>query len=117
MLITTNRSKIMFEAEYKQITLLVLIVCSRLAYFVILCVFVLRYGVELIYKKQPLIRARGVSYCKNLLSPRFEHSEGKIAQFFFMRFHLDYFCLNIFLFSKSWSFSLIPDIPLSVKLT
>lgn len=38
---------------------------------------------ELIYKKQPLIRARGVSYCKNLLSPRFEHSEGKVAQFFF----------------------------------
>lgn len=37
---------------------------------------------ELIYKKQPLIRARGVSYCKNLLSPRFEHSEGKVAQFF-----------------------------------
>lgn len=35
-----------------------------------------RYGVELIYKQQPLIRARGVSYCKNLLSPRFEHSEG-----------------------------------------
>lgn len=28
------------------------------------------------YKKQPLIRARGVSYCKNLLSPRFEHTEG-----------------------------------------
>lgn len=38
--------------------------------------FDLRYGVELVYKKQPLIRARGVSYCKNLLSPRFEHSEG-----------------------------------------
>ena len=35
-----------------------------------------RYGVDLIYKKQPLIRGRGVSYCKNLLSPRFEHSEG-----------------------------------------
>ncbi|KAI3492942.1 hypothetical protein L1887_42437 [Cichorium endivia] len=35
-----------------------------------------KYGVELIYKKQPLIRGRGVSYCKNLLSPRFEHSEG-----------------------------------------
>ncbi|GMH17328.1 hypothetical protein Nepgr_019169 [Nepenthes gracilis] len=34
-----------------------------------------KYGVELIYKKQPLIRGRGVSYCKNLLSPRFEHSE------------------------------------------
>ncbi|KAL6982180.1 Dicer-like protein 1 [Sarracenia purpurea var. burkii] len=34
-----------------------------------------RYGVELIYKQQPLIRGRGVSYCKNLLSPRFEHSE------------------------------------------
>jgi hypothetical protein len=32
--------------------------------------------VELIYKKQSLIRGRGVSYCKNLLSPRFEHSEG-----------------------------------------
>ncbi|XP_047089263.1 endoribonuclease Dicer homolog 1 [Lolium rigidum] len=36
-----------------------------------------KYGVELVYKKQPLIRARGVSYCKNLLSPRFEHSEAK----------------------------------------
>uniref|UniRef100_A0A0D9VNU3 Endoribonuclease Dicer homolog 1 n=1 Tax=Leersia perrieri TaxID=77586 RepID=A0A0D9VNU3_9ORYZ len=35
-----------------------------------------KYGVELIYRKQPLIRARGVSYCKNLLSPRFEHSEA-----------------------------------------
>ncbi|CAH1411951.1 unnamed protein product [Lactuca virosa] len=35
-----------------------------------------KYGVELMYKKQPLIRGRGVSYCKNLLSPRFEHSEG-----------------------------------------
>ncbi|KAF8379890.1 hypothetical protein HHK36_027355 [Tetracentron sinense] len=34
-----------------------------------------KYGVELIYKKQPLIRGRGVSYCKNLLSPRFENSE------------------------------------------
>lgn len=36
-----------------------------------------KYGVELIYKKQPLIRGRGVSYCKNLLSPRFEHSEAR----------------------------------------
>ncbi|XP_027353057.1 endoribonuclease Dicer homolog 1 [Abrus precatorius] len=35
-----------------------------------------KYGVDLIYKQQPLIRGRGVSYCKNLLSPRFEHSEG-----------------------------------------
>ncbi|KAI3825989.1 hypothetical protein L1987_00028 [Smallanthus sonchifolius] len=35
-----------------------------------------KYGVELMYKQQPLIRGRGVSYCKNLLSPRFEHSEG-----------------------------------------
>ncbi|KAK4394559.1 Endoribonuclease Dicer1, partial [Sesamum angolense] len=34
-----------------------------------------KYGVDLRYKQQPLIRARGVSYCKNLLSPRFEHSE------------------------------------------
>lgn len=34
-----------------------------------------KYGVDLVYKKQPLIRGRGVSYCKNLLSPRFEHSE------------------------------------------
>ncbi|XP_059651179.1 endoribonuclease Dicer homolog 1 isoform X2 [Cornus florida] len=34
-----------------------------------------KYGVELINKQQPLIRGRGVSYCKNLLSPRFEHSE------------------------------------------
>nr|XP_010934025.1 endoribonuclease Dicer homolog 1 [Elaeis guineensis] len=36
-----------------------------------------KYGVELIHKKQPLIRGRGVSYCKNLLSPRFEHSEAR----------------------------------------
>ncbi|OIW21387.1 hypothetical protein TanjilG_02532 [Lupinus angustifolius] len=35
-----------------------------------------KYGVELIYKQQPLIRGRGVSYCKNLLSPRFEHGEA-----------------------------------------
>nr|XP_016481139.1 PREDICTED: endoribonuclease Dicer homolog 1 [Nicotiana tabacum] len=34
-----------------------------------------KYGVDLVYKKQPLLRGRGVSYCKNLLSPRFEHSE------------------------------------------
>ena len=61
---------------------------------VTLGVFILRYGVELIYKKQPLIRARGVSYCKNLLSPRFEHSEGKAMHFFFMRFHLYYFSLK-----------------------
>ncbi|XP_073295374.1 endoribonuclease Dicer homolog 1 isoform X1 [Primulina huaijiensis] len=38
-----------------------------------------KYGVELIYRQQPLIRARGVSYCKNLLSPRFEHSDGHDA--------------------------------------
>ncbi|KAL5572243.1 hypothetical protein UlMin_021840, partial [Ulmus minor] len=36
-----------------------------------------KYGVELIYKQQPLIRGRGVSYCKNLLCPRFEHAEGE----------------------------------------
>ncbi|MQL77205.1 hypothetical protein Taro_009609 [Colocasia esculenta] len=36
-----------------------------------------KYGVELMYRKQPLIRGRGVSYCKNLLSPRFEHSEAR----------------------------------------
>ncbi|XP_062091269.1 endoribonuclease Dicer homolog 1 [Humulus lupulus] len=36
-----------------------------------------KYGVELMYKQQPLIRGRGVSYCKNLLSPRFEHAEGE----------------------------------------
>ncbi|XP_050238979.1 endoribonuclease Dicer homolog 1 [Mercurialis annua] len=35
-----------------------------------------KYGVELMFKQQPLIRGRGVSYCKNLLSPRFEHSES-----------------------------------------
>ncbi|KAK8945029.1 hypothetical protein KSP39_PZI007693 [Platanthera zijinensis] len=35
-----------------------------------------KYGVDLMYKKQPLIRARGVSYCKNLLSPRFEHTDA-----------------------------------------
>lgn len=38
---------------------------------------IIRYGFELKFKQQPLIRGRGVSYCKNLLSPRFEHSEGK----------------------------------------
>ncbi|KAK6239622.1 hypothetical protein QUC31_005091 [Theobroma cacao] len=36
-----------------------------------------KYGVELRHKQQSLIRGRGVSYCKNLLSPRFEHSEGE----------------------------------------
>ncbi|XWS46323.1 hypothetical protein CRYUN_Cryun14cG0055500 [Craigia yunnanensis] len=36
-----------------------------------------KYGVQLRCKQQPLIRGRGVSYCKNLLSPRFEHSEGE----------------------------------------
>ncbi|XP_027068549.1 endoribonuclease Dicer homolog 1 [Coffea arabica] len=35
-----------------------------------------KYGVHLIFKQQPLIRGRGVSYCKNLLSPRFEHAEA-----------------------------------------
>lgn len=35
-----------------------------------------KYGVELIFKQQPLLRGRGVSYCKNLLSPRFEHSDS-----------------------------------------
>ncbi|KAL3639558.1 Dicer-like protein 1 [Castilleja foliolosa] len=35
-----------------------------------------KYGVNLMYKQQPLIRARGVSYCKNLLSPRFDHKDG-----------------------------------------
>uniref|UniRef100_A0A0E0K826 Endoribonuclease Dicer homolog 1 n=1 Tax=Oryza punctata TaxID=4537 RepID=A0A0E0K826_ORYPU len=40
-----------------------------------------KYGVELIYRKQPLIRARGVSYCKNLLSPRFEHSDAREGDF------------------------------------
>ncbi|XP_023539589.1 endoribonuclease Dicer homolog 1 [Cucurbita pepo subsp. pepo] len=35
-----------------------------------------KYGVELVYKHQPLIRGRGVSYCKNFLSPRFEHAES-----------------------------------------
>ncbi|KFK42493.1 hypothetical protein AALP_AA1G000600 [Arabis alpina] len=33
-----------------------------------------KYGVDLDYKQQPLIKGRGVSYCKNLLSPRFEQS-------------------------------------------
>uniref|UniRef100_A0A803NSH1 Uncharacterized protein n=1 Tax=Cannabis sativa TaxID=3483 RepID=A0A803NSH1_CANSA len=37
-----------------------------------------KYGVELMYKQQPLIRGRGVSYCKNLLSPRFEHAEVQL---------------------------------------
>lgn len=44
-----------------------------------------RYGVDLMYKKQPLVRARGVSYCKNLLSPRFEHSEGMLFVIKFYR--------------------------------
>lgn len=35
-----------------------------------------KYGVDLKYKRQPLLRCRGVSYCKNLLSPRFVHSEA-----------------------------------------
>lgn len=35
-----------------------------------------KYGRELRCKKQPLIRGRGVSHCKNLLSPRFESTEG-----------------------------------------
>lgn len=43
--------------------------------------FLYRYGVELTYKQQPLIRGRGVSYCKNLLCPRFEHGEGMILLF------------------------------------
>ncbi|XP_010474687.1 PREDICTED: endoribonuclease Dicer homolog 1-like [Camelina sativa] len=33
-----------------------------------------KYGVDLNRKQQPLIKGRGVSYCKNLLSPRFEQS-------------------------------------------
>ncbi|CAN8306466.1 unnamed protein product [Cochlearia groenlandica] len=33
-----------------------------------------KYGVNLNCKQQPLIKGRGVSYCKNLLSPRFEQS-------------------------------------------
>ncbi|MBA0605106.1 hypothetical protein Godav_017717 [Gossypium davidsonii] len=40
----------------------------------------LKYGVELSCKQQALIRGRGVSYCKNLLSPRFEHSEGELEE-------------------------------------
>lgn len=35
-----------------------------------------RYGVELVCTKQPLLRGRGVSHCKNLLSPRFETCDG-----------------------------------------
>lgn len=35
-----------------------------------------KYGRELKCKRQPLIRGRGVSHCKNLLSPRFESTEG-----------------------------------------
>lgn len=44
-----------------------------------LCCYLCRYGVELVCKKQPLLRGRGVSHCKNLLSPRFETSEGKLS--------------------------------------
>ncbi|KAL2603175.1 hypothetical protein R1flu_025955 [Riccia fluitans] len=40
------------------------------------CVVFGLYGVELVCKKQPLIRGRGVSHGKNLLSPRFESSDG-----------------------------------------
>nr|ASZ84523.1 putative abnormal suspensor 1 [Juniperus phoenicea] len=39
-----------------------------------------KYGVKLVYKKQPLIRGRGVSYCKNLLSPRFETTESNAEE-------------------------------------
>lgn len=39
-----------------------------------------KYGRELRCKKQPLIRGRGVSHCKNLLSPRFESTEGNIEE-------------------------------------
>ncbi|CAA0826798.1 Endoribonuclease Dicer homolog 1 [Striga hermonthica] len=39
-----------------------------------------KYGVDLVFKQQPLIRARGVSYCKNLLSPRFDHSDGRDSE-------------------------------------
>ncbi|KAH7306984.1 hypothetical protein KP509_22G041000 [Ceratopteris richardii] len=35
-----------------------------------------KYGRDLRCKKQPLIRGRGVSHCKNLLSPRFECTEA-----------------------------------------
>lgn len=45
------------------------------------------------YKQQPLIRARGVSYCKNLLSPRFEHSEGML---FAIKFSLIFFLARSF---------------------
>lgn len=38
------------------------------------------------YKQQPLIRGRGVSYCKNLLSPRFEHKEGMLSFSCLIRF-------------------------------
>lgn len=41
----------------------------------------IRYGVDLNCKQQPLIKGRGVSYCKNLLSPRFEQSGTKIFIF------------------------------------
>ncbi|KAJ7524239.1 hypothetical protein O6H91_18G083200 [Diphasiastrum complanatum] len=37
-----------------------------------------KYGVELVCKKQPLLRGRGVSHCKNLLSPRFEPIDGDL---------------------------------------
>ncbi|XP_010556639.1 PREDICTED: endoribonuclease Dicer homolog 1 isoform X2 [Tarenaya hassleriana] len=33
-----------------------------------------KYGVDLKCRQQPLIKGRGVSYCKNLLSPRFEQT-------------------------------------------
>lgn len=39
-----------------------------------------KYGVQLACKKQPLIRGRGVSYCKNLLSPRFESTESNAEE-------------------------------------
>ncbi|KAF9591330.1 hypothetical protein IFM89_003953 [Coptis chinensis] len=43
-----------------------------------------RYGVKLIYKKQPLIRGRGVSYWKNLLSPRFENPEDALDKTYYV---------------------------------
>ena len=63
-----------------------------------LCVY--RYGVELIYKQQPLLRGRGVSYCKNLLSPRFEHPEGMLLPFLLFIVFAYYHCNFLFFFLK-----------------
>lgn len=54
-----------------------------------------RYGVDLSCKKQPLIKGRGVSYCKNLLSPRFEQSGDKNFFFFCLQKFIDFITVRL----------------------